>query len=80
MSREDANTTVESGKLRETTSFFLVAYFFPGCEKEGSKLPAKMVRDGYSTCFRTEVSWVLLLQIVFTDFLPGYSSPREIYY
>eukprot|EP00090_Calanus_glacialis_P037589 TRINITY_DN6488_c0_g1_i1.p1 TRINITY_DN6488_c0_g1~~TRINITY_DN6488_c0_g1_i1.p1 ORF type:complete len:549 (-),score=217.74 TRINITY_DN6488_c0_g1_i1:113-1759(-) len=52
--REDANTTVESGKLRETTSFFLVAYFFPGCEKEGSKLPTKMVRDGYSTCFRTE--------------------------
>eukprot|EP00091_Calanus_sinicus_P007627 TRINITY_DN18777_c0_g1_i1.p1 TRINITY_DN18777_c0_g1~~TRINITY_DN18777_c0_g1_i1.p1 ORF type:complete len:127 (+),score=35.26 TRINITY_DN18777_c0_g1_i1:38-382(+) len=52
--REDANSTVESGKLRETTSFFLVAYFFPGCEKDGSKLPAKMVRDGYSTCFRTE--------------------------
>jgi len=52
--REDANTTVDAGKLRETTSFFLVAYFFPGCEKVGSELPAKMVRDGYTTCFRTE--------------------------
>jgi len=52
--REDANTSVETGKLRETTSFFLVAYFFPGCEKSGSKLPAKMVRDGYTTCFRTD--------------------------
>jgi len=52
--REDANTTVETGKLRETTSFFLAAYFFPGCEKAGSKLPAKMVRDGYTTCFRTD--------------------------
>eukprot|EP00092_Neocalanus_flemingeri_P017667 GFUD01019110.1.p1 GENE.GFUD01019110.1~~GFUD01019110.1.p1 ORF type:complete len:564 (-),score=202.64 GFUD01019110.1:132-1823(-) len=52
--REDANTTVESGKLRETTSFFLAAYFFPGCEKDGSILPTKMVRDGYSTCFRTD--------------------------
>jgi len=52
--REDANTTVESGKLRETTSFFLAAYFFPGCEKNGSILPTKMVRDGYSTCFRTD--------------------------
>jgi len=52
--REDANISVETGKLRETTSFFLAAYFFPGCEKSGSKLPAKMVRDGYSTCFRTD--------------------------
>jgi len=52
--REDANTSVETGKLRETTSFFLAAYFFPGCEKSGSKLPAKMVRDGYTTCFRTD--------------------------
>jgi len=52
--REDANTTVESGKLRETTSFFLAAYFFPGCEKDGSTLPTKMVRDGYTTCFRTD--------------------------
>jgi len=52
--REDANTSVETGKLRETTSFFIAAYFFPGCEKSGSKLPAKMVRDGYTTCFRTD--------------------------
>jgi len=52
--REDANTSVETGKLRETTSFFLAAYFFSGCEKEGSSLPTKMVRDGYTTCFRTD--------------------------
>ncbi|XP_023345148.1 uncharacterized protein LOC111714302 isoform X3 [Eurytemora carolleeae] len=51
--REDANKDVETGKLRETTSFFLVGYFFPGCEVEGSTLPVKLVRDGYSTCFRT---------------------------
>lgn len=53
--REDANKGLETGKLRETTSFFLASYFFPGCEKEGSTLPTKMVRDGYTTCFRTEV-------------------------
>jgi len=52
--REDANLDVETGKLRETTSFFIAAYFFPGCDKEGSNLPTKMVRDGYTTCFRTE--------------------------
>ena len=54
--REDANKDVETGKLRETTSFFIAAYFFPECEQEGSTLPTKMVRDGYTTCFRTEVS------------------------
>jgi len=52
--REDANIKVETGKLRETTSFFLVGYIFPGCEMQDSKLPSKMVRDGYTTCFRTE--------------------------
>lgn len=52
--REDANKEFETGKLRETTSFFLVAYFFPGCDGENSTLPEKMVRDGYTTCFRTE--------------------------
>jgi len=52
--REDANKEVETGKLRETTSFFIAAYFFPGCEQEDSTLPTKMVRDGYTTCFRTE--------------------------
>ncbi len=31
--REDQNKEGEkAGKLRETTSFFLLAYFFPGCE------------------------------------------------
>ena len=53
--REDANAGVETGKLRETTSFFIAAYFFPGCEEEDSTLPSKMVRDGFTTCFRTEV-------------------------
>jgi len=52
--REDANVDVESGKLRETTSFFIAAYFFPGCDKSDSTLPSKMVRDGYTTCFRTD--------------------------
>ena len=50
--REDANKDVETGKLRETTSFFLAGYFFPGCDKEGYTLPHKMVRDGYTTSFR----------------------------
>jgi len=45
---------IPTGKLRETTSFFLAAYFFPGCQGEDSQLPDKMVRDGYTTCFRTE--------------------------
>ena len=53
--REDANRGVETGKLRETTSFFIAAYFFPDCQEENSTLPTKMVRDGYTTCFRTEV-------------------------
>jgi hypothetical protein len=43
---------VETGLLRETTSFFLAAYFFPGCEAAGSVPPTKMVRDTYTTCFR----------------------------
>lgn len=62
--REDANKQFESGKLRETTSFFLVAYFFPGCELENSTLPDKMVRDGYTTCFRTESASSLEKSIV----------------
>ena len=44
----------ETGKLRETTTHFLTAYFFPGCEVEGSVLPSKMVRDGYTTSFRCD--------------------------
>ena len=44
----------ETGKLRETTTHFLTAYFFPGCEAEGSVLPSKMVRDGYTTSFRCD--------------------------
>jgi len=52
--REDANLGMVSGKLRETASYFLVGYFFPGCQGEESQLPDKMVRDGYTTVFRTE--------------------------
>ena len=44
----------DDGKLRETTSFFLLAYFFPGSDKEGSSLPARMVRPGMTTCFHTK--------------------------
>ena len=51
--RADANLGEETGKLRETSSFFIASYFFPGCEAADSILPSKMVRDGYSTCFVT---------------------------
>jgi len=44
----------ETGKLKETCSYFIVAYFFPGCDQQGSSLPSKMVRDGFSTCFVTD--------------------------
>ena len=52
--KEDGNAGEETGKLRETTSHFLASYFFPGCEIEGSLLPSKMVRDGYTTNFRCD--------------------------
>jgi len=53
--REDAHKDeLPTGKLRETTSLFLVAYIFPGCDKEGSPLPSRMVADGYTTCFRCD--------------------------
>ena len=38
----------ETGKLRETCSYFLVAYFFPGSEVEDSVVPAKMVNRSFS--------------------------------
>jgi len=44
----------ETGKLKETCSYFIAAYFFPGCDQEDSTLPSKMVRDGFSTCFVTD--------------------------
>jgi len=50
--REDANLGQnDDGKLRDTLSFFLLAYFFPGCEKAASVLPERMVRAGCTTCF-----------------------------
>ena len=51
--REDGGQET-TGKLRQTTSHFLVAYFFPGCENLDSELPTKMVRDGYTTSFRCD--------------------------
>ena len=39
----------ETGKLRETCSYFLVAYFFPGSEVERSVVPAKMVNWSFSS-------------------------------
>ncbi len=49
---EGQNAGVNDGKLRETTSFFLLAYFFPGCNVEGSSLPERMVRENTTTCLR----------------------------
>ena len=43
----------ESLMLRDTTHFFLLAYFFPTCELEGSLPTTRMVRTGATTCFRT---------------------------
>ena len=51
--REDGGEK-ETGKLRQTTSHFLVAYFFPGSDNMDSQLPTKMVRDGYTTSFRCD--------------------------
>jgi len=39
--RADANLGEETGKLRETCSYFLVAYFFPGSEVESSVVPQR---------------------------------------
>jgi len=51
--RDDANQDeAPNGKLREITTLFLVAYVFPGCDKEDSVLPHQMVNDGYTNCFR----------------------------
>ena len=43
----------ETGKLRETCSYFLVAYFFPGSEVESSVVPAKMVDQTFSRYLAT---------------------------
>ena len=54
------------GKLREATSFFLLAYFFDGCESETPAEIPPMVRPGATTCFRTESAEDLENQIVHT--------------
>ena len=40
--------------LRGTTSLFLLAYIFPGCDKEESLPPSRMVRPNLTTCFKTK--------------------------
>lgn len=54
--REDQNEGAESNDymLRETVSIFLLAYFFPDCEKEGSLPALRMVRPDMTTCFRAK--------------------------
>ena len=50
--REDADTDA-SWRLRDTCSYFLLAYFFPGSDKLSvAGPPSRMVR-GASTCIRT---------------------------
>lgn len=53
--RQDMNVkTNHFGRLRETTAYFLLAYFFPGCQDEESVPPIKMVRDGFTNCIKTD--------------------------
>ena len=51
--REDADPGAD-WRLRDTCSYFLLAYFFPGCDKLSvAGPPSQMVRDGAGTCIRT---------------------------
>ena len=40
--------------LRDSTSLFLLAYFYPGCTDEDKLPSSRMVRSGLTTCFRTD--------------------------
>ena len=40
--------------LRSTTKLFLLAYFFPNCDREGSLPQSHMVRPNLTTSFRTK--------------------------
>jgi len=53
--REDKNLEQPVQLLRDVNSFFLLAYFFAGCENEDqSKVTIpQMVRSGSTTCFHT---------------------------
>jgi len=67
--RKDADLNHAKGKLRDVNSYFLLAYFFEGCEQDPSthvvEVPA-MVRPGATTSFRTESVEDLENQIVHT--------------
>ena len=63
---QDPATGFNYGRLRETTSYFLLAYFFPGSDRSGSKLPQRMVRDGATTCLRAASTEELENAIVHT--------------
>jgi hypothetical protein len=55
--REDQDPVGEENfwRLRETTSYFLLAYFFPNSEVDGSQPPeGRMTREGATTCFKTK--------------------------
>lgn len=52
--RDDMNKNSSSNVLRETTTLFILAYFFPGCDKEGITPSVPMVRPNLTTCFRTK--------------------------
>ncbi|XP_059085273.1 uncharacterized protein LOC131882210 [Tigriopus californicus] len=53
--RQDQNLEQgPNGMLRETCSYFLLAYFFPGCHDAQNSVPFPMVRKDMTTCFRTQ--------------------------
>jgi hypothetical protein len=65
-SREDQNLDLpDGGKLRETVSLFLLAYFFPKCDAEDSKLPEPMVRPGVTNCLQAR--YVSYAEVLFDD-------------
>ena len=52
--REDADAGGPDWRLRDACSYFLLAYFFPGCDKLSvAGPPSRMVREGASTVIRT---------------------------
>ena len=52
--RADQILADHQNKLREVASFFLLAYFFPGCDKENSEPPQPMVRQGFTNYFQAK--------------------------
>lgn len=65
--RDDQNidTHKDGTMLRDVTSFFLIAYFFPGCHMDESIPPEDMVRPGFTNCFFTKNAEDLENRIVF---------------